>query len=71
MAKMLQDLKHSEIESGEVMEDSQVPCLVNAKRKSIDRRRKNLDVSYLELAMGIATCVKITSNFCTEVPGIK
>lgn len=68
---MLQDLKHSEIESGEVMEDSQVPCLVNAKRKSIDRRRKNLDVSYLELVMGIATCVKITSNFYTEVPGIK
>ena len=32
---------------------------------------KNLDVSCLELVMGIGTPVKIFSNFCTQATGIK
>jgi len=32
---------------------------------------KNLDISCLELVMGIATLVKIFSNFCTQATGIK
>lgn len=53
------------------MVDSQVPCLVNEKRKFLDRGRKNLDVSCLELVMGITTFVKIFLNFCTETTDIK
>ena len=53
------------------MVDSQVPCLVNEKRIFLDRGRKNLDVSCLELVIGIATFVKIFSNFYTETTDIQ
>ena len=70
VAKMPEDLKQWN-ESGEVMVDSQVPCLVNEKRIFLDRGRKNLDVYCLELVIGIATFVKIFSNFYTETTDIQ
>ena len=71
MAKIPQDLEESAVESSEVTDDSQVPCLVNEKRKTYSQNRKCRESLVWSWQLSTAIFVAITSNSNTEAPGIE